>query len=123
MLILQIKLPPMQKMYWIESKNYIELLPAHIVNELDETNATARTAANFASHVVEDVAEIPSIDLNNSIEGEQKDWISYEKKSAGAGKDNSQFITNMTMLAVLDQNLRNSCLDIQTKRKANIIAQ
>ena len=46
----------------MESKNYIELLPAHIVNELDETNATARTAANFASHVVEDVAEIPSVD-------------------------------------------------------------
>ena len=58
----------------MESKNYIELLPAHIVNELDETNnATARTAANFASHIVEDVADIPSVDLNNSIEGEQKD--------------------------------------------------
>ena len=57
----------------MESKNDIELLPAHIVNELDETNATARTAANFVSHIVEDVAEIPSVDLNNSIKGEQKD--------------------------------------------------
>ena len=82
----------MQKRYWRESKNYIELLPAHIVNELDETNnATARTAPNFASHIVEDVAEIANVDLNNSIEGEQKDWITCEKESAGAGKDNSQF--------------------------------
>jgi len=39
------------------------------------------------------------------------------------GKDNSSFITNMTMLAILYQNLSNSCLDIQLKRKANIIAQ
>ena len=38
-------------------------------------------------------------------------------------KGNSPFITNMTMLAVLYQNLSNSCLDIHTKRKANIIAQ
>ena len=34
-----------------------------------------KTAANFASHIVEDVAEIPSANLNNSIEGEQEDWI------------------------------------------------
>jgi len=39
------------------------------------------------------------------------------------GKDNSSFITNMTMLAILYQNLSNSCLHIQLKRKANIIAQ
>jgi hypothetical protein len=38
-------------------------------------------------------------------------------------KDNSSLITNMTMLAILYQNLSNSCLDIQLKRKANIIAQ
>jgi hypothetical protein len=39
------------------------------------------------------------------------------------GKDNSSFITNMAMLAILYRNLSNSCLDIQLKRKANIIAQ
>jgi hypothetical protein len=39
------------------------------------------------------------------------------------GKDNSSFITNMAMLAILYQNLSNICLDIQLNRKANIIAQ
>jgi len=47
--------------------------PAHIAYELDETDATARTAANFASDIVGDVVEIPSMDLINSIEGEPKD--------------------------------------------------
>jgi len=65
----------MQKKNWRESKNCIERFPAHIAYELDETDATARTAANFASDIVGDVVEIPSMDLNNSIEGEPKDWI------------------------------------------------
>ena len=62
----------MQKKNWRESKNYIELLSAHIANELDETDATARTAANFASDILGDVVEIPSVDINTSIEGEPK---------------------------------------------------
>ena len=42
----------MQKKNWRESKNYIERFPSHIANELDETDDTARTAANFASDIV-----------------------------------------------------------------------
>ena len=47
-------------------KKFIELLPAHIFNEIDKADAddtvtTARTASNFASDIEEDVVVMPLV--------------------------------------------------------------
>ena len=55
-----------------QNKKFIELLPAHIVNEIDKADAddtvtTARTASNFASDIEEDVVEMPLVSTKITV--------------------------------------------------------
>ena len=55
-----------------QNKKFIELLPAHIVNEIDKADAddtvtTARTASNFVSDIEEDVVEMPLVSTKITV--------------------------------------------------------